>query len=174
MSFARSLVRLTQRVLNKNLFLLPSCAAAASLLTTTEEIRWLKLEDIDHTEERQELITQTITHSNASQGLNTDKIAKCQSLLHCEWEMEVVDDQYYLVREFNVQTFGEVMDIATAIFEVVDRSNYEPDFLIEGHKKVSIAIHPYRSKVLSVADFILAARIDESIEKLSLQYSDDD
>ena len=146
-------------------------------MCSSNDIGWRNFKNVGDSNKRSKLLKQRID-CKSKKTLDTEQeLSKYLNVLHSDWKVfkdENDNNKCHLIREFNVETFGEIMDICNTIFEIADNSNYHPDIKTFGHKKVIIDIYSYKSNNLRVNDFVFAARLDENIEKLMQQYLDDE
>eukprot|EP00483_Globobulimina_turgida_P002050 UN02052 len=144
------------------------------ILCSSRDLGWIKFNNIDKdSSKRNKLLKEKINcSSKITLDLDSD-LEKYLDILHDDWRIFKDDNnnnKCHLYREFNVDTFDEIMDITSTVFEVAHDANYHPDIQIFGHKKITIDIYSYKLTNLRVNDFIFAARIDENIEKLMKEY----
>eukprot|EP01084_Bolivina_argentea_P026048 48407_1 len=96
-----------------------------------------------------------------------NEMKKYLDILHDNWEVKKIDNKWHLIREFYVETIDEIQDISNAIFEISKPSNYHPDMLINGQKKITLDVYSFKMNGLRLTDFVFAARVDIEIEKIA-------
>merc|ERR1712130_570956 len=121
---------------------------------------------------RRELLENTRDCKSTNIMKTWDDFKVFEDSVHKDWIIREEDDgKLHLIREFNVETYGEVMDICSTTMKCADEFNYHPNISVS-HKQVIVDIFSYKHDGLRLIDFMFAAKIDEAIDILSKQYMD--
>eukprot|EP01084_Bolivina_argentea_P269095 457237_1 len=180
-SFGHKLLKLLPRR-NLRIFgaFVPSVFATAFLSTkdldqeNSNNIGWKKFQTHADTTKRMELLKQKRDCKSKQTITSPTELETYLDALQQDWFINISDDgKYHLIREFNVDTYGEVMDISSAVMECSDSFNYHPDMKVT-HKQVIVDIFSFKLNGLREIDFIFAAKIDQVIDKLSKEYIDNE
>ncbi len=95
--------------------------------------------------------------------LNEERARLLYQKLGQGWYME---ENHHLEKEFSFKNFQEALDFTNAIGLIAENENHHPDiFLTWG--KVFVTLLTHKIDGLSINDFILAAKFDESYKNLS-------
>eukprot|EP01083_Nonionella_stella_P249748 863239_1 len=103
-----------------------------------------------------------------------NEMKKYLDVLDQNWNVEKIGKKWHLKREFIIQTksvrkskkLQRLKAISDAIFQVTKKSNYHPDILINGVKKLTVDIYSHKMRGLREAEFVFAARIDVAIQQI--------
>jgi 4a-hydroxytetrahydrobiopterin dehydratase len=92
--------------------------------------------------------------------LELNKKNELKGLLHTDWNF--VEDNKKLHRSFKFKNFAKALDFVNKIGNIAEEQMHHPDLKLGwGYVEVEILTHKITDLVES--DFILAAKIDESI-----------
>lgn len=67
-------------------------------------------------------------------------------------------------KDFKFKDFKEALDFVNKVGGIAESEGHHPDIFLHGWNKVKITLSTHAIKGLSLNDFILAAKIDESLE----------
>ena len=89
-----------------------------------------------------------------AQLLSEDEIAS--RLEGSQWHRE--GDE--IVREWNLEDFGEAMSFVNRVAEAAEEANHHPDIFVHGWNKVRLSLTNPSAGGLTDGDFEMAGRID--------------
>jgi 4a-hydroxytetrahydrobiopterin dehydratase len=81
--------------------------------------------------------------------------------LHAEWS---INNLGHLERVFLVKNFMEALNLASTLGHIAERENHHPDFLVS-FGKLKAEIWTHKVDGLTRADFVLAAKFDQAIDR---------
>jgi 4a-hydroxytetrahydrobiopterin dehydratase len=65
-----------------------------------------------------------------------------------------------IVREWQLEDFGEAMSFVNRVAEAAEEANHHPDIFVHGWNKVRLSLTNHAAGGLTDADFEMARRID--------------
>ncbi len=89
-----------------------------------------------------------------AQLLSEDEIAS--RLEGSQWHRE----QDEIVREWQLEDFGQAMQFVNRVAEEAEEANHHPDIFVHGWNKVRLSLTNHSAGGLTAADFDMAERID--------------
>jgi 4a-hydroxytetrahydrobiopterin dehydratase len=72
---------------------------------------------------------------------------------------------HLLRREVTLKNFSEVLDLVNKIGELAEAEGHHPNLYLHDYKYLRIELSTFAIKGLSMNDFIMAAKIDELVDK---------
>lgn len=90
-----------------------------------------------------------------AQLLSEDEIAS--RLEGSQWHR----DGDEIVREWQLEDFGEAMAFVNRVAEAAEAANHHPDIFVHGWNKVRLSLTNHSAGGLTDADFVMAGEIDQ-------------
>lgn len=92
-----------------------------------------------------------------AKNLTTLEVKEFLQELHPDW---TIDKEGRLVREYRGGHYLQLLELVSMIGKISDQENHHPDLFLS-FKFLHISLTTHSLQELSLADFILAAKIDE-------------
>ena len=82
--------------------------------------------------------------------------------LGCGWK---VVDEHHLMKEFRFSDFRSALRFANKVGDIAEEQGHHPELLVS-YGKVRVEVFTHSVKGLTENDFVLAAKVEESYERL--------
>ncbi len=69
-------------------------------------------------------------------------------------------------KNYHFTDFAEAMKFVNRVADIAEAEDHHPDMLLHGWNKVRLTLSTHAIKGLSVNDFILAAKVDQMVDKV--------
>jgi len=91
----------------------------------------------------------------------TDALQKMDEI-HDDWQLE---DNHHIKRQFEFENFQEALDFVNKVGEIAEEQGHHPVINDFTWGRATIKLYTHKIDGLHENDFIMAAKIDEIIEK---------
>ena len=81
------------------------------------------------------------------------------------WDMIDESDIPKIKRDFKFKNFKEAMEFVNKVADLAEEEQHHPDILIHGWNNVKITFYTHSIKGLHENDFIMAAKVNEIMNK---------
>lgn len=92
--------------------------------------------------------------------MKEDEIRKYLALLSTPWQ---VNDARQISQDFSFKDFRDALAFINRVGEIAETENHHPDIYSHNWNKVRIDIMTHKIKGLTESDFILAAKIENTV-----------
>lgn len=103
----------------------------------------------------------TACSGDAEKMKATDALQKMDEI-HDDWQLE---DNHHIKRQFEFENFQEALDFVNKVGEIAEEQGHHPVINDFTWGRATIKLYTHKIDGLHENDFIMAAKIDEIIEK---------
>jgi len=100
--------------------------------------------------------------SGDSEKLKATEALEKMDEIHDDWQLE---DNHHIKRQFDFEDFQEALEFVNEVGEIAEEQGHHPVINDFTWGKATIKLYTHKIDGLHENDFIMAAKIDETIEK---------